>query len=396
MVAVIAVVAHHLAGWPRGGFVGVDIFFVIAGFFVTENLLRAAVDDGTPSLGTFYWNRFRRIVPAAVVVLLLTFAASLDVLPAAAAHNTGIDAVFAVLFVANWHFAAGTVDPSPAIDAASPLLHYWPLSVEEQFLLIWPLLILGLTLLAVRGAWSHARWLAITAAVTGLIAATSLGWAIYQSATSPTFAFFSTLTRVWEFGVGALVATGVGLLARMPDPIRPILSWLGLSLIGAGFVLIDGAAGFPAPSALLPVAGAALVIAAGVGREPDLQGFLRNRVSTYLGDISYSLYLVHWPVIVLLAAVMAPDRYFYATAVPLTFGLALALHHFVENPLRYASRAAFTQARQDMRHGLFRPELSTKVAGVAALVLITCSVIGYAMSPEAVERVSTTTTTVSP
>lgn len=395
MVAVLAILASHLFGWPRGGFVGVDIFFVIAGFFVTENLLRTSADEGTPSLGKFYRDRLRRIVPAAVFVLIATFAASIYILPTTAAHATGIDALFAFFFLSNWRFAVEGAEPWAAIDSASPLLHFWPLSVEEQFLLVWPLLIVGITLIAVRGAWSHARWLARLAAVMGVIVVASLAWALYETATSPTWAYFSTVSRAWEFGIGALLATTAGVLARMPDPLRPILSWLGLSLIGAGMILIDGSVGFPAPWALLPVAGAALVIGAGVGREPDFQGFLRNRASTYLGDISYALYLVHWPVIVLLAAVMETNVYFYAAVVTLTFGLAIAIHHFVEDPLRYASPAAIRQAREDMKHGLFHVELSTKVAAVAALMLLTCSVISYAMSPEAVGDPANTTT-VSP
>ncbi|PRC43148.1 acyltransferase [Mycobacterium sp. ITM-2017-0098] len=395
MVAVLAVFAHHLLGWPRGGFVGIDIVFVIAGFFVTDNLLRTSADDGTPSLGSFYWDRMRRIAPAAVIVLILTFAVSAYVLPSSTAHATGIDAAFALIFVANWHFAVAGTDPSAAIDTASPLLHYWALSVEEQLLLVWPLLIVGITLIAVRGAWSHTRWLVCIAAVVGIIVIASLGWALYESATSSLWAYFSTLTRIWEFGVGALLATTVGVLARMPDLLRPILSWVGLSLIGASVVLIAESSGFPAPWALLPVAGAALIIAAGVGREPDFQGFLRNRVSSYLGDISYSLYLVHWPVIVLLAAVMDTNVYYYASVLTLTFGLAIATHHFVENPLRYASREAIRQAREDMTHGLFQAELSTKIAGVAALLLVTGSVISYAMSPQALDAPQDTTS-VSP
>ena len=396
MVAVLAVVAHHLTDWPRGGFVGVDIFFVIVGFFVTKNLLRTAADTGTPSLRIFYVDRLRRIVPTATVVLVATVAAAVAVLPSPTARTTGIDALFAFFFIANWHFAADGADPVTATDTASPLLHYWPLSVEEQFLVFWPMLILALTALAVRSAWSQARWLAYTASAMGVVVAVSLAWAFYESAASPSWAHLGTVSRVWEFGVGALLATAVSLLARMPDLLRPILSWLGLSLIAAAMVLIDGSAGFPAPWAVAPVAGAALVIAAGVGREPDLQGFLRNRVSTYLGDISYSLYLVHWPVIVLLAAVMASNVYYYASALALTFGLAVALHHFVEDPLRHASRGAVLQAREDMKHGLFHVALSTKIAAVAALVLVTVSVIGYAMSPDAIPGAPADSTGVSP
>lgn len=383
-VAVLGVFAHFLTGWPRGGFVGIDIFFVIAGFFVTESLLRTAADTGSPSLRTFYVGRVRRILPAATAVLILTVAATALVMPDDL-RDVGVDALFAFFFVANWHFAASGVDAASAAESASPLLHYWPLAVEEQFFIVWPVLILGITAIAVRKAWTDERWRAHLAVAVGVVVVTSLAWAAVQTASSPSWAYFDTFARVWELGVGALLALAVGTLSRIPDPIRPILSWTGLTLIGAAFVLVDGGSGFPVPWALLPVAGAALVIAAGVGREPELQGFLRNRVSTYLGDISFALYLVHWPVIVLLAAVMDHSVFYYASVVTLAFGLALAVHHFVENPARDATVQGLRQAREDRRHGLHHTELSTKIAGVGALILITFSVISYAMSPEAID-----------
>lgn len=383
MVAVLAVLAFNLTGWPRGGFVGIDVFFVVAGYLVTESLLRTASESGTLSLGRFYRDRFRRIVPAATAVLILTVAASAVVLPSRL-HDTGIDALFAFFFVANWHFATDGGGLQTATESAPPLLHYWPLSVEEQFLVVWPLLILGITAMAARSAWGDARWRKLTSTTIVVLATLSLAWAIYESSSSPTWAYFSTASRLWELGVGALLATATSVFARIPIPIRPILSWGGLTLIGVSLVYIDGSAGFPAPWALLPVAGAALVIAAGVGHEPDLQGFLRNRVSTYLGDISYSLYLVHWPVYVLLAAVMEPTVHYYASALTLTFGLALLTYHLVESPLRYASLGAFRQARQDMKHGLFHADFSTKLGAVGGLILITVSIISFAMSPGAI------------
>lgn len=398
-VAVLAVVAHHLWGIPQGGFVGIDVFFVITGYFVTENLLKAAAEHGDPSLRRFYSDRLRRIVPTATVVLVLTVVASMFVLPQQAVRDVTIDALFAFFFVANWHFAAAGADVPATIDSVSPLLHYWPLSIEEQFLLVWPVLIVAITLIAVRGAWSHTRWLATTAAVMGVLAAASFGWALYQALASAGWAYLSTATRAWELGVGALLATAAGTFARIPELLRPVLSWAGVGMVAAATFLIDGSAGFPAPWALLPVTGAALVVAAGVGREPGFQGLLRNRVSTYLGDLSYALYLVHWPVIVLLATLMAPNAYFYASVLTLTFGLAVACYHFVENPLRYASLDALRQAREDMRHGLFHVEQSTKIAGVAALVLITLSVISFAMGPDALHHAppgQTDTTSVSP
>ena len=136
------------------------------------------------------------------------------------------------------------------------------------------------------------------------------GVGTYETATSPTWAYFNTFARVWELGVGALLATAVGVLARIPVAVKPWLSWAGLGVITVGLLLIsEGSVGFPAPWALLPVTGAALVIAAGVGREPALR-FLCNPASVYVGNISYSLYLVHWPVIVILGALMPHGGYF--------------------------------------------------------------------------------------
>ncbi|WP_234714150.1 acyltransferase family protein, partial [Mycolicibacterium chlorophenolicum] len=161
-MAVLAVLAAHLTGWPRGGFVGIDVFFVISGFFVTDMLLRSAEPTGTVSLGRFWLDRARRILPTAIAVLIATYVASLILLPDRA-RDIGIDALFSFAFLANWHFAARGAEPG------SPLQHYWPLSIEEQFYLLWPLLILAVTALVVRRAWSRDRWVGLIAATSGLL-----------------------------------------------------------------------------------------------------------------------------------------------------------------------------------------------------------------------------------
>lgn len=385
MVAVLAIVAHHLWGVPRGGFVGIDVFFVISGFLVTGGLLRSAEGRESPSMRQFYWNRLRRIVPAATVVLLLTCVAAALVFPAARAHQVGLDAAFSFVFLANWRFAAENA--GGIASAQSPLQHYWALSVEEQFHLLWPLVVLALCLVAARRAWPHARRTMLIGGVVGVLIAASWGWSLYETATSADWAYFDTAARLWELGIGALLATAAGVLARIPEVLKPALSWAGLVLIGAGMVLIDaGSTGFPAPWALLPVTGAALVIGAGVGSEPVLQGLLRNPVSTYLGDISYSLYLVHWPVIVIVGATMAPGAHFAACVLALSFGLAVACHHFVENPLRDASPERFRELRHDIRRGLYHPLPSSKYAAVAALTLVTVALIAFVTRPDAYDQ----------
>lgn len=381
-VAILTVLANHLWGWPGGGFVGVDVFFVISGFLITGNLLRTAESAGTVSFRRFYWNRVRRIVPAATVVLILTFLVSTLLYLPFRAQQVGVDALFASVFLANWHFAMQDTDYFAAGDAVSPLQHYWSLSIEEQFYFVWPALILLISVVVVRRGWGHARRMELAAAVMAVIVTVSLALAVIETAASPTWAYFSTFDRVWELGVGALLATSVGLLARIPRWLKPWMSWAGLLLIGISLVVIgESSVGFPAPWALLPVAGSALVIAAGVGGEPRYQEFLRNPVSTYIGNFSYSLYLVHWPVIVLLGAVMAPGASFYLVAITLAFGLAIASYHFVENPLRHADLTTATAALRAIRSRDVEIGRPSKYAAVGAMALLTLGLCLYITRP---------------
>src|SRR5690349_10420661 len=138
MVAVVTVFAFHLCGWPRGGFIGVDVFFVISGFLITGNLLKMADRRGNVSFFQFYCNRIRRIVPADTVVLVCTYLASLVVFLPFRANQVGVDALFAFIFMSNWWFAAQQTDYFAAGDAVSPIQHYWSLSIEEQFYFVWP------------------------------------------------------------------------------------------------------------------------------------------------------------------------------------------------------------------------------------------------------------------
>ncbi len=384
MVAVLTVFACHLWHWPRGGFVGVDVFFVISGFLITGNLLRSAEANGTVSFRTFYWNRIRRIVPAATVVLVLTWLAAVWAFQPFRAHQVGVDAVFAFIFLSNWRFAFQGTDYFVAGATVSPIQHYWSLSIEEQFYFVWPALIFLISVFVLRKAWTHSHRMRIAGYVMAGIVAASLAWALYETAHSATWAYFNTFARVWELGGGALLACAVGALARIPAAVRPWLSWAGLTLIAASLVLIsESSAGFPAPWALLPVCGAALVIAAGVGGEPRYQHFLRNPVATYIGDISYSLYLVHWPIIVILAAVMGGAGAPYSVAVvAASFGMAIASYHFVENPLRRADWAKAKGAYRDLvkrRKRAVKP--STKAAGVGALALLTLGLVGFVLQP---------------
>ena len=384
MVAVLTVFAVHLWGWPQGGFVGVDVFFVISGFLITGNLLRSAESQGNISFRKFYWNRLRRIVPAATVVLVLTLLASLVAFLPFRVYKIGIDALAAFFFVSNWEFAIrGTDYFAAAADAVSPIQHYWSLSIEEQFYFVWPALIFAIGVVVARKAWNHTHRLRLAGGVMGFVIVASFGWALFETARFPTWAYFNTFARIWELGFGAFLATIAGPLGRIPVKFKPWLSWAGLLVIAASVFLINAnSAGFPAPWALMPVIGAALVIGAGVRREPKHQAFLRNPVSVYIGNISYSLYLIHWPVIVILGALLTITGIWYSiSAIALSFGLAIASYHFVENPLRYTTRVRARETFTKLTTRSYRPTRSSVNAALASLLLFSVGVITILIRP---------------
>ena len=340
-VAVVAVILDHAIGWPIGGFVGVDVFFVISGFLITGLLLRDIERTGRVSFRDFYGKRIRRILPAALLVLVVVTAAAFVVFNVTRAWQTVWDAVYSLVFVVNWHFAVQGTDYFHASDAVSPLQHFWSLSVEEQFYLVWPGLLLLLTFLLPaalrknRARRMRAVRLTVAAAAM-IIVAVSFGWAMLQTASDPTVAYFSTLTRAWELGVGALLATAVPLLRRLPAVLRGLLGWAGLAGVVASFFLVDGGATpFPGPGAALPVAATAVLIAGGVGggRQGHLSP-ITNPVTVFLGDLSYSLYLWHFPVIVFFA-VLLPTPGTSTTVIVLATIAALAVvsYFLVEQPL---------------------------------------------------------------
>lgn len=338
-LAVLAVVGAHAIGWPRGGFVGVDVFFVVSGFLITGMLLRELADSGRVQLGAFYARRARRILPASLAVLAVVTAAGFVVFSRARADQTATDAAWSAVFASNWHFAAAGTDYFHAGDAVSPLQHFWSLAVEEQFYLVWPGLLLAIVFVLPRTVRRAATAGWIVGAAGAALVAGSLAWALVQSGAEPAVAYFSTVTRVWELGVGAVLAALVPVLARMPRVVGGAMAWVGLGGVVWSFVVIDpGASGFPAPWAALPVVATALVIAGGVPGDPRHRHLfpLTNPVGVFVGDISYSLYLWHFPVIVF-AAVLLPEG---AMSTGLVLGamaaLSVASYFAIEQPLRHA------------------------------------------------------------
>ncbi|UOQ89818.1 acyltransferase [Agromyces endophyticus] len=375
--AVVVVILDHLFHWPSGGFVGVDVFFVISGYLITSHILRELDRTGRLSLSGFYRRRIRRIAPAATVTIVVTVAISALVLPYGRAMSIAVDGVWAFFFGANWRSMAVGTDYFQLGQLPSPLQHYWSLSVEEQFYFVWPLLTMVVFVYAIR-RWHAARIarVAVTAVFAILVVA-SFGWAMVETATNPTAAYFSTFTRAWELGVGALLAAVSLGRWSIPFAFRVVLAWLGVAGLIASVFLIDATSPFPAPTAALPVLSTAAVIAAGIGiggRTYDRALWpITNRVSTYVGAVSYSLYLWHFPVIVLLAAfVPLESRRYYVLALAITAVVSVLSYHFVEEPVRRSTwlLPKAPGAKPDRRGPI--------VAAVAVMALVAVAGLGAA------------------
>ncbi|EFG76431.1 acyltransferase, partial [Mycobacterium parascrofulaceum ATCC BAA-614] len=337
-VAVIAVVLYH-AGIPgvTGGYVGVDVFFVISGFLITGLLFREVSATNTVALGRFFAARARRLLPAAAVVGVVTAVGAAVVLPPLQARSVFLDGIASALYVGNYRFATqGTDYLTP--HAASPFQHYWSLGVEEQFYLVWPMLIIATAWLvrrvpALRGATPYAVAL-------GLVGAASLAAAVLWTRTSPPWAFFSLPTRAWELAAGGLVALSIGHWRRLSLLTGAIAGWGGLALIVLTCTQLRAGTPYPGTAALLPVLGTALVVGGGSVTGGLGAGRLLCRPAMRaIGRISYSWYLWHWPVLLLMPALLGepaglPAR-LAATAV--SAGLAMITLHLVENPGRFAA-----------------------------------------------------------
>ncbi|QNE46282.1 acyltransferase [Glaciihabitans sp. INWT7] len=344
-VAVMLVVLGH-AGVPGlgGGYIGVDVFFVISGYLITCHLLTELERHGRIRLGRFYVRRARRILPAALAVLVLTVVASLALVPPLRLPEILKDAAATALWVPNVRFAIDKTDYLSG-SAPSPLQHYWSLGVEEQFYLFWPLLLLLIFVLARRSK----RMLGLAVAVLAVL---SFAACLLVSPVAQPVAFFSLPTRAWELAVGGVVVFLVPLARRLAGghaaPLAGVVGWIGLAATIGGALLLGTEPGtetaYPGVATLVPVLGTALVILAGsAGAAPgrSVGRLLAVRPLQYLGRISFSLYLVHWPLLV-----VAHERLGLATPLPSWLGVALALvavplaaalYAGVESPLRLSS-----------------------------------------------------------
>jgi peptidoglycan/LPS O-acetylase OafA/YrhL len=384
-VAVLLVVLDHAGvGFLRGGFVGVDVFFVLSGFLITGILLSGAAKRGYVSLIGFYSRRARRILPAATLTLVTTTIVAYQLLNYVRAKEAVWDCFWASLFMANIRFAQQGTDYFALGQPPSLVQHYWSLAVEEQFYLVWPAL-LSLTLfgytLGRRRADAHhqpaedlpliTKWAIRRLLVVVILAATaSLFWSIHYTNVLPAAAYFSTFARAWELALGAALAIGAVRVARISPALRGGLGWVGLIAIVIAAVMFSATTPFPGYAALLPTVGTALVIAAGMGGRPSRLGIgrlLSVSPMRYVGDRSYAFYLWHWPVLIIAVEYVGHELSVGIKLLLLlgAFLLSIITYRFFEDPIR---RARWSVPRSAIL-------VPASVAAVAVATMVTLSFI---------------------
>lgn len=337
-VAVALVVLFH-AGltWLPGGYVGVDVFYVLSGFFITGLLVNEITRTTRVSFRDFYARRGRRLVPTATLVLVATAVASFFILPRLSLHDVGWDTITSAFDVANIHYAAQATDYLAADQAPSPLLHFWSLALEEQFYLVWPLLLFIVT----RGTNGNRATVVRRITVTSsIVVAASLAASIILTPINTSFAFFMLPTRAWELGIGALLAVGAAALVRIATQWRWIFAITGIAGLIYTSLTFNADTVFPGYMALLPVLSTAALIAA--GPLTIIGSFLATRPMRALGRWSYSLYLWHWPILVLAAAFVGAELSIWVNLglMVAATALAAATYRIYEKPLHLAKSSA--------------------------------------------------------
>jgi len=341
------VVFHLVPAVVPGGYIGVDVFFVISGFLISGHLLRELESTGSVRITEFWARRVRRLLPASLLVLVACALLTLFVMPSITREQNFVEIAFAAVYVLNWNLAAGAVDYLNATNPTSLVQHYWSLSVEEQFYLVWPVLLTISVLIAL--AWRRRRARRDDSAspssavvarravfvVLVLVFVLSLVFSIVETARSQPSAYFITTTRAWEFALGGLVA----LFPRAPfsDGVRAVIGWIALAAVVWAAFAFGPTTAFPGSIALIPVGATAILIWLGDQSRPYAPQWLAHgRFVQTVGDLSYSIYLWHWPLVIVVTMNLetVPLSVRCILILVATFGLAFLTERFVERPFR--------------------------------------------------------------
>jgi peptidoglycan/LPS O-acetylase OafA/YrhL len=336
-IAVLAVVLYHF--WPgrvTGGYVGVDIFFVISGFLITGHLMRELSATGSVRLGQFWARRARRLLPASLLVLLFCAIVAMSpyLTPTSALPNEVQEILASTFYVENWFLALNSADYLNHSGDPTTVQHYWSLSLEEQFYVMWPLIMLLAAWIGVKFFRGARRRAVITA--LAIVTVVSFAFCVVFTITNPAPAYFVTFGRMWQFGVGALIAL-VPLLRVRNAMGSFVLGWAGVLVLVYAIFTFDGQTPFPGYMAAIPTLGAAAVLAASnTERWWYPTRILAIRPAQFVGDISYSLYLWHWPLIIIAPSVpfWGLTIYHRVALLILCFVLAWLTKKFVEDPAR--------------------------------------------------------------
>jgi len=335
-IAILLALVYH-AGIPpfTGGYVGIEVFFVISGFVITGLLLRERESTGHTSLRNFYGRRARRIIPMATLVIIVTVVVTYHSLGTLVGHATATDGKWAALFLANVHYQATDTNYLVSQAPPSPLLNYWSLGVEEQFYIVYPAVFLLMGWWARRGSFRVRLTIFLLAVII-----TSYAYSIAFTASNAQSAYFSLFVRSWELALGGLIAVYGQQLKRIPQAWAAVASWVGLAVILVASVTLTPASEYPGALVAIPTLAAGLVIAAGAAAPAwGVERLLRREPFPFLALISFSLYLWHWPILEIAAqsrgtgTLPAWDNVLLLLVATL---LATLTYRFVENPARHS------------------------------------------------------------
>ncbi|MGN8552376.1 UNVERIFIED_CONTAM: acyltransferase [Microbacterium sp. SLM126] len=370
-IALTLVVVYHLFGQGRVSG-GVDVFLFVSGVVLALSLERATARGETAAVWGRWARTFGRLAPPAALVLLAVVAMSFTILPPWQREQTLREVASSAVYLENWQLIASQLAYGAAGPETSPVQHFWSLSIQGQLIIVVPL--------AVALVYAASRWVRRPRAVVRLLVAGAMLWSFLYAAvlhaTDPAVAYFDTFARFWELGLGLMIGWALAMGLRLPRRASALLGWAGLAAVLLSGVIIDGALAYPGPLALVPVGGAALVV---LSIRKDSRGpevVLRSRAFGAFGNISYSLYLWHWPVLIaFLALTQRADGVLgwqgAALVLAVSIGLAIATWGLLERPLARRLRTA-------------PPRASGSIALIAVGLVIVVTAAGL-VAPRAVE-----------